>query len=154
MADAKIEIKVSAVSFSGEGEGKWLSEQLDKVIEKLPQLANVAPAEPAPENDDEVKNGTQTRAKKRKIGTLASFLQEKKATDNQVRKFLATALWLHDRDGEKRITTSGVKKALKSNNQGKLSNASASLNQNVSKGFCEKDGKGFFVTDAGRTSLG
>jgi hypothetical protein len=32
MADAKIEIKVGSVSFSGEGDGKWLSEQLDKVI--------------------------------------------------------------------------------------------------------------------------
>jgi hypothetical protein len=43
MANAKIEIKVGAVSFSGEG--RWLSEQLDKVIEKLPELASIAPAE-------------------------------------------------------------------------------------------------------------
>ena len=36
MAEAKIEIKVGAVSFSGEGDGQWLSDQLDKVLEKIP----------------------------------------------------------------------------------------------------------------------
>lgn len=154
MAEAKIEIKVGAVSFSGEGESKWLSEQLDKVIEKLPELAGVAPAEPASGG-----GGTELpkthHAKKGNVGTLAAFLTSKKATSNQRRKFLATSVWLHDSTGKARISTGEVKKALKTNNQGKLANASASLNSNVAKGFCEKDGKsGFFVTDPGRTEIG
>jgi hypothetical protein len=152
MADAKIEIKVGAVSFSGEGEGKWLSEQLDKVIEKLPQLASVAPAAPTAAGGG---GGAQTHHANPNVGTLAAFLTAKKATSNQVRKFLATATWLHDRTGESRTTTSAVAKALKDNNQGKLTNAANCLNQSASKGHCEKDGKnGFFVTEAGRTSLG
>ena len=36
----------------------------------------------------------------------------------------------------------------------KLSNPSDSLNSNVGKGYCEKDGKHFFVTPEGRQSLG
>jgi len=153
MADAKIEIKVGAVSFSGEGEGRWLSEQLDKVIEKLPQLAGVAPFEPAAGGGGG--GGTQTHhIKKGNVGTLAAFLTEKKATSNR-RKFLATSVWLHDSTGKPRITTGEVKQALKNNSQGKLANASSSLNDNVAKGWCEKDGKnGFFVTDPGRAEIG
>lgn len=151
MADAKIEIKVGAVSFSGEGDGKWLSEQLDKVIEKLPQLANVVPAEPEGGG-----SGAQQRlARKGNVGNLAAYLKAKTATGNQVKKFLATATWLHDSTRQDRVTTGEVKKALKDSNQVKLTNAANCLNQNVTKGFCEKDGKnGFFVTENGRTSLG
>ena len=45
MADAKIDIKVGAVSFSAEGTEKWLSGELDKVLERAPELANIAPSE-------------------------------------------------------------------------------------------------------------
>jgi len=79
--------------------------------------------------------------KKGNLGTLASYLKKKNATDNQRRQFLATAAYLHDKTGDRRLTTSQVKKALSTNNQGKLTNASASLNDNVGRGFCEKDGK-------------
>jgi hypothetical protein len=154
MADAKIEIKVGSVSFSGEGDGKWLSEQLDKVIEKLPELANVAPAESEGDrgggHEKHIRKG-----KKGNIGTLAAFLKEKNASGNQVKKFLATAVWLHDSTGQDRVTTGEVKTALKNFNQVKLTNAANCLNQNVGKGHSEKDGSsGFFVTEAGRTSLG
>ena len=46
MADAKIEIKVGAFSFSGEGTEKWLSGELEKLLAKIPELVDVA----APEN--------------------------------------------------------------------------------------------------------
>src|SRR6266403_6229306 len=98
MAEAKIEIKVGGVSFSGEGTEKWLSEQLDKLIEKIPQLSKV----PVPKHDDT--GGTSTgagtgagAATSQKItGTLAAFSNAKSATTNQVRKFLAASIWLHD----------------------------------------------------------
>ena len=154
MADAKIDIKIGAVSFAAEGSEKWLSGELDKVLTKAPQLAAIAPAEPAGGGggggDD-----TQTKhAKKGNVSTLPHFLQEKNANASQRKKFLATAVWLHDKTGESRLTTAQVKKALSTNSQGKLANASASLNDNVGRGHAEKDGKGFFVTDVGRTSLG
>lgn len=49
--------------------------------------------------------------------------------------------------------TSDVTKALKDSNQTRLGNPSDSLNQNVTKGYCEKDGKEFYVTEEGKNSL-
>src|SRR5579872_6272469 len=149
MADAKIDIKIGAISFAAEGSEKWLSGELDKVLAKAPELAAITPAEP--ENGD---GGGTKHAKKGKLGTLAHFLKEKSATSNQVKKFLATAAYLHDTTGKDRLTTGEVKTALKNANQTKLNNPSDCLNQNVGKGHAEKDGGSFFVTDPGRTSLG
>ncbi len=152
MADAKIEIKVGAFSFSGEGTEKWLSGELEKLLVKMPQLITITPAEEA---DDASGNGGQPKpGKKGKVGTLAGFLKEKNATSSQVKKFLATAVWLHDSTGQDRITTAEVRSALKNANQVKLGNPADCLNQNVGKGHCEKDGTSFFVTEPGRTFLG
>jgi hypothetical protein len=151
MADAKIEIKVGAFSFSGEGTEKWLSGELEKLLVKIPELVDVAPASVG---GGDAEAGNTGAKKKGKVGTLAAFLKEKNATSNQVKKFLATAVWLHDGTGKDRITTAEVRTALKNANQTKLNNPADCLNQNVSKGHCEKDGGSFFVTDPGRTSLG
>lgn len=152
MADAKIEIKVGTVSFTGEGSEKWLSEQLDKMLEKLPELAQAAPAS-ADDSGVGGDSGARARATKSQ-GTLANLLREKNATTNQVRKFLATAIWVIDRGKRDRITTADVSKALSDNHQKALGNPADCLNRNVSKGFCEKEGKEFFVTDDGRTEIG
>lgn len=150
MADAKIEIKVGAVSFSGEGDSRWLSEQLDKMLEKIPTLVKVAPS--APDGADGTKHPSPQRTTIRT--TLASFLRDKAALTQQVRKFLATAVWLHDQNSKLRLSTKDVGNALSASNQRRLNNAADCLNQNVKKGYCEKDGKEFFVTDDGRTELG
>jgi len=84
--------------------------------------------------------------------TLPAFLQEKNATSRQVKKFLATAVWLEAK-GQSRLTTGDVSKALNDANQKRLGNPAECLNQNVAKGYCEKDGKQFFVTDDGKSSL-
>jgi hypothetical protein len=153
MADAKIDIKIGAVSFAAEGSEKWLSGELDKVLAKAPELAAIAPAQPADGGDGADTTHTK-HGKKGKLGNLANFLKEKTATDNQVKKFLATAVFLHDSTGKDRVTTKEVSLALKGAHQTKLTNAANCLNQNVSKGHAEKDGSSFFVTDPGRTSLG
>lgn len=70
-----------------------------------------------------------------------------------MKKFLATAIWLHDTTGNERLETADVVKALSKANQPKL-NAAQCLNNNVGKGHAEKDGDRFFVTEPGRTSLG
>ncbi len=152
MAEAKIEIKVGTFSFTGEGTEKWLSGELDKLLAKLPELVEIAPP---PESGGDDAGAAGAKGKKNgKLGSLANFLRDNNATDNQIKKFLATAVWLHDTMGKDRLKTGDVKKALQQANQPKLSNASAALNQNVGKGHAEKDGGGFFVTDPGRTSLG
>ncbi len=160
MSEAKIHIQVGSIEFSGEGEGKWVSDQLDKVFKEIPTLVKVAPvtpAEPAGKHDAGAAKGAGT-ASHTAAGTLAAYLKEKKATTNQTRKFLATAEWIHSSDPKKEhITTSDVVKALDRNRQTALKNPSQCLNNNVEQGFCQKDSKNkklFYVTDDGRAELG
>ena len=148
MTNAKIEISVGPISFSGEGTEDWLEKQLDKLLAAAPTLAVIHPP-------TDVKTGPAAGTGKTSTdaGTLPSFLQKKNAMKNHVRRFLATAEWLHQR-GANRIQTGDVARALATANQPRLTNASECLNQNVGKGHCEKDGKTFFVTPDGKTHLG
>jgi hypothetical protein len=153
MGEAKIEIKVGAVAFSGEGEGRWLSEQVDKFFEKIPELAKVAPPQ---QSQAEGEFGPQAPRTSRGVsGTLASFLKDTKATENKTRKFLATASWLHDQDKKEHLTTNDVTKALKAAKQSGVGNASQCLASNIGQGYCQKAGKKeFYVTPEGRSELG
>jgi autotransporter translocation and assembly factor TamB len=45
MPDAKIQLKVGTIEFSGEGSEAWLALQLDKLLEKAPALAALADKE-------------------------------------------------------------------------------------------------------------
>ena len=86
--------------------------------------------------------------------TLAAFLKQTKSTSSQVRRFLATAEWLH-RSGKEALTTKDISSALDKNRQNKLSNPADCLNKNVTKGCCEKrTGGQFYVTDEGKKTLG
>jgi hypothetical protein len=85
--------------------------------------------------------------------TLAAFLGTNNRKKSQARKFLATAVWLHD-SGRDRLATRDVSEALSKNNQGKLTNPAQSLNDNVGQGYCEKDGGQFYVTEEGKTAIG
>jgi len=85
--------------------------------------------------------------------SLAAYLSAQQAGTNQVKRFLATADWLR-RKGVPALSTAAVSKALKDNHQSKLGNPSDCLNQNVAKGFAEKDGKDFYITPEGLKSLG
>ncbi|OOG43032.1 hypothetical protein B0B52_10340 [Polaromonas sp. A23] len=138
------------MSFSGEGTEDWLEKQLDKLLAAAPTLAVIHPP-----TDLGTGSGAGAGAGKTstETGTLPSFLQKKNAMKNHVRRFLATAEWLHQR-GANRIQTADVAKALATANQPRLTNPSECLNQNVGKGHCEKDGKTFFVTPDGKTHLG
>jgi hypothetical protein len=147
MAESKVEIGVGAFFFRGEGSEEWLTAELEKAMRRFPELVKIAPA-------DAVANSAAGGHAIKAGGTLAAFLKTKNATSNQVRKFLSTAIWLHDRDKKDRLTTGDVTKALADNQQSRLSNASDCLNQNVGKGLCEKDGKGFYVTEEGRAEIG
>ncbi len=151
MAQGKIQFKVGNLEFLGEGEEKWLADQLDKLIEKIPSLVKISPAATssggAGKNDLQDENGIDT-----KEVPLATFLKEKNIGDSHVNRFLATAIWLHGR-GNKTPNTSDVNKALRDNHQPKLNNASDCLSKNVAKGFCEKQDKHFFITPNGFSSI-
>jgi hypothetical protein len=142
MATSKIEVIIGDFSFRGEGEPDWLTTELYKMLDHL-NISSAQQQTPADFSGDN------------KIGnkTLAKFLKEKKATTNQVEKFLVTAAWLEAR-GKKRLFTRDVTAALKKASQKGLTNASDCLNQNIGKGFCEKDKSEFFVTQEGKDHLG
>ena len=143
----KISIKVGSVEFSGEGKESWLEKQLDKILKEFKTVI---------ENPIETREVNKAEGSSVKINstTLASFLGEKNAKSNQVRKFLATALFLQEIKNMKPIKTGDVTKALKDSSQGRLGNPSDTLSQNITKGFCERDNGGFFVTEDGYTELG
>ena len=143
----KIQLSIGNVSFTGEGDQDWLDAQITKLIQaagsgQLESHVEDKPADPSSESP-----------KSRAVGSLATYLKEKSAEAVQVRKFLATAGWLHLR-GENPLSTRAVTTSLRQYHQKRLGNAADCLNKNVAQGYCEKDGNGFFVTEEGWQSLG
>jgi hypothetical protein len=147
MGNAKIEFSFGAVSFSGEGEEAWLSQQLERVITEAREIYKQQP--PTPQDPAPVPKTHTGQFRE----TLAAYIKAKGGDDNQVQRFLATADWLRRR-GTAKLTTAAVVKALKDNQQKRLGNPADCLNQNVGKGHCEKTDDGFFITPEGLTSLG
>jgi len=154
MNNAKIEFSVGGVSFSGEGEEAWLASQLDKIIDKAPDLIKLAPLLKTALGGVETVGSKEVGQQDAAIAsqTLPNFIKEKNTSKNQLTRFVATAVWLHAK-GKARLSTADVTKALKDSNQSRLGNPSDVLAKNVGKGFCEKDGKDFFVTEEGKASL-
>jgi len=157
MAEAKIEITIGQITFSGEGEPSWLSEQLDKILDRAESLLSLAPIQIPPlalgvESGDheaaDLSSHSEIASK-----PLALWLKEKGADTNQVLKFLATAIW-SEAKGQNRLQTKDVTSALSNANQKRLANAADCLNRNVKQGFCEKEGKQFYVTEEGKRRLG
>lgn len=152
MNPAKIEIKMGEFSFCGEGEQQWLSEELAKILEKAEKIIELSDGLAKP--SDVASTAAVSPITSALAGKpLAVYLKDVNATTQQNLKFLATANWLRSTKGMNRLSTSDVSKALKDANQTKLGNPAECLNQNVSKGLCEKDGKQFFVTQHGQDSL-
>ncbi len=106
MADARVEVKWGNLSFSGEGSEHWVAAQLDKFLKKFPEASVNEHAG----GEGDVGGDGDGVVQKGKVGTLAAFLSAKNATVQQVRKFLATAVWLQLR-GATRLGTSDVVKA-------------------------------------------
>lgn len=154
MGNAKVEFTVGSITFSGEGEETWVSDQLDKILGKAPDLIKIVPATPATGQPIAVCSGQGSDLLDSTIAsqTLPNFLRAKDAARTTARKFLTTAVWLHAK-GSNRLSTNDVTKALRESNQTRLSNPSQCLIDNVRKGFIGKDGSQFFVTDEGKASL-
>ncbi len=155
MEKSKIEIKIGNVKFMGEGDASWLEKQLDKFLNKVPELLKldiIPPSETISEPTGDYTNTNDSKSEASSTSNVPSnlsvYLREKNTTSNQTNKFLVTAAFIQQR-GQRRISTTDVTKALKDSNQSRLGNASDKLNKNVSKGFCEKDGAQFFVTQEG-----
>lgn len=161
MSEAKIEIKIGEMVFSGEGSADWLSQQLDKILGKAETLLEFSPklrasdVPPTTTHPSGAHHLPADLSHNQEIANqpLALWLKSKNAETVQNTKFLATSIWLEAK-GQRRLQTNDISKALSNANQRRLNNASECLNQNVKKGFIEKEAGGFFVTEEGKRSLG
>jgi hypothetical protein len=143
----KIEIKIGNLSFAAEGDQDWLSEQLSKVMDAA------SPAIAGGESHDTSTIGKVQASSSASVGSLAAYLKATGGESKQVQRFLATAGWLFRR-GATSLTTAVVAAALTEHHQKRLGNPADCLNQNVSKGYCEKQKDSFFITPEGWSALG
>jgi len=179
MAESKIDFTFDNLHFSCEGEKDWVGAQLNQVLNRIPGLNKpelstksepvktsptvvvaedfLIPESPVVELTEKGKRGRKAKLVEQLVeessgDPLFVFLKEKNADKNQVKKFLATAVFMHSQ-GEEKFSTPMVSKALKASHIEKLLNASDCLNKNEKKGFCIKDEKEFILTDAGIRSI-
>ena len=179
MSQSKIEFRLGAMRFTGEGEKEWVTKQLDKIISQAPSLLRVSKGskeenwkpETALTTWKKTTPAAKTIAKNRKKTTasvpapkvaavkssasakdLAVFIQQKKAGSNQRAKFLAAAVWLN-KHGKNNPATRDVTNALKAARLSALINPSQYLNQNVKQGYLKKSGEGFIITKKGESAL-
>lgn len=181
MAESKIDFSFDNLHFSCEGDKDWVETQLNQILNRIPGLNKpetfAKPEKVKPTTLDKIvsedvsnvessiveEKEKYKRGRKSKLvavpevdepsaDPLYEFLKEKNADKNQVKKFLATAVYLHAQGVEK-FSTPMVSKLLKSSHIEKLINASDCLNKNEKKGFCIKDDKEFVLTEAGIRSI-
>ncbi len=145
----KIRMKIGGIEVDYEGTEAFLDKKFQKLIGDVSALTKEIPAVPT-------ENGNKNKSSNNQSDTsssLGSFLREKKA-DNHNKRFLGTAVWLQEKNNSQLIKTVDVTKVMKENKQKVSKNPSRCLAQNVDKGYCEKQGDGFYVTDEGREALG
>lgn len=167
MANSKIELSLGAFNFTCEGEKEWVETQLRLILDKSPELLKLSggvtvakhPAEEV--HEEEIKSVPRKRGRKPQSekpayaasgDPLIDYLKEKKADNNQVKKFLAAAVFLHSQ-GAERFSTPMISRKLKAAGIQKLSNASDCLNKNAKKGFVIKEDKEFVLTEEGIKSI-
>jgi|TARA_B110000114_G_scaffold112358_1_gene117936 hypothetical protein len=149
MANARIEFKIGNIEFVGEGEQDWVTEQLDKVLTRIPELASESKKSTPKAIPQQVSSPKTTQVTEQTTTeNLSTFLRKRDAIDKQRRRFLGTAVWLQRR-GQQMMKTKEVTDALRAARQVKITNPSHQLNQNISQGFCQKEGQGFYVTPQG-----
>lgn len=180
MSEAKIDFSFNDLHFLCEGDKDWVEAQLNQILNRIPEF-NIHKAATAfnnttaenspvytdqaveaisPELEAETKSRTYKKAEQVAASTqseeinnpLALFLKDKNAERNQVKKFLAIAVFLYSR-GEEKLSTPMVSKTLKALRMEKLMNASDCLNKNEKKGYCIKNGKEFVLTQDGIQSI-
>jgi hypothetical protein len=148
MAEAKLDVCVGRAKFSGEGSEDWLSKEFGTFLSfsKSNSLLDESSDESDEQEHEPQEHSPDT-------SSLPKFLADKLATTNQIRKFLATAAWLQKKNVGRELSTADVAKALRESHQTKINNPSQELGRNIAKGYCERSGSGFFVTQDGLDTL-
>ncbi|HUV16143.1 MAG TPA: hypothetical protein VMW28_06230 [Pelolinea sp.] len=144
---AKLKIKYGLFELDYEGNTSYMVNHIPKLISTLIASSDQIPSTLKSENESASINLSNAD-----IGTLAKFMNDRNIS-SQNDRFLTTALWITLKDCKSRLKTVDVTTALRINQQKKLGNASDCLNQNISKGYCEKDGSEFYITQEGKKYL-
>jgi hypothetical protein len=178
MSQSKIEFRLGAIHFIGEGDREWVTKQLDKIIQQAPSLLRVAGgseeaissewSQPETKGQNRSFQGTKTVTSKTKTSNdasgmasmkitgsandLVSYIKSRNADANQRMKFLATAGWLLSK-GKKSFVTRDVTKAIKAAKLPQLINPSQYLGQNLKQGYFKKAGKEFVLSQKGTAAL-
>ena len=156
MTDGKkgrVEIKVGNLSFAAEGDQDWLAEQLTRIMSAAEPIISKSEVGDRRADASGAKSPGLDKSAGATATSLATYLKNAGGESKQVQRFLATAGWLFRR-GAENLTTAAVSAALAEHHQKRLGNPADCLNQNVSKGYCEKRKDGFFITPEGWSAIG
>ena len=119
MSDSKIQVKVGIVEFSGEGNQDWLAKQLDKILDKVPELLKIEVGDPANKNNQNNNTGGGGSGSGSSVGSgtisglsvlnIAGKLNSKSGSDVAI----AAAAYLHFVEGKSVFSRDDLSSAMK-----------------------------------------
>ena len=159
MSDSKIQIKIGIVEFSGEGNQDWLARQLDKILEKVPELLKIGGVNlPKGLNEEGTANGNsntmgEDRFSKLSVLNIAGKLNAKSGSELSI----AAAAFIHFVLGKNSFSrddiTSNMKNATGMFKQSFIKNLSGSLSRLEKAGYLLKTGNNYSLSTSKVTEL-
>lgn len=111
MSISKILVKVGIVEFSGEGDQDWLAKQLDKILEKIPELLKIEVA--GAKNNNFQNGGTDSEAGGTLAGLSVLNVAGKLNTKSGGDLAIAAAAFLHFVEGKLSFTRDDISSTMK-----------------------------------------
>jgi hypothetical protein len=112
MSESKIQVKVGIVEFSGEGEQEWLAKQLDKILEKVPELLKIevsGSGRPTGNTDNNHNGNGTTTISGLSVLNIAGKLSNKSGSDLAI----IAAAYLHFVEGKTSFSRDDISSAMK-----------------------------------------
>ena len=117
MSDSKIQVKVGIVEFSGEGNQDWLAKQLDKILDKVPELLKIEVGDAANKDNQNNGGGSSGSGSGGSAGTISGLsvlniagkLSNKSGSD----LVIIAAAFLHFVEGKTSFTRDDISAAMK-----------------------------------------
>ncbi|MFN8251578.1 MAG: hypothetical protein U0V75_06815 [Ferruginibacter sp.] len=114
MSDSKIQVKVGIVEFSGEGNQDWLAKQLDKILDKVPELLKIEVGDSANQTNQNNNNSGSNSGGGHSISGLsvlniAGKLENKSGSD----LVIIAAAFLHFIENKPTFTRDDISSAMK-----------------------------------------
>lgn len=111
MSESKIQVKVGIVEFSGEGNQDWLAIQLDKILEKVPELLKIEVSNSAnnPPIEAQISATQNNHSTTLSVLNIAGKLNSKSGGD----LVIAAAAYLHFTEGKSNFTRDDISSNMK-----------------------------------------